>query len=167
MRKIPIALVALVTLAACETGPPEPQEPPLHWFHLTATQQQADVDHWECTREAAIAAPPSQRIYSSGGFRIGTTYIPQTIGSYDESEMRRWQLHALCMVARGWRAASSDPFVERRRAARHAQPTATAARRTTPIVLTPDQELRLQAAFDAMMRDPEAAAWVARLPPAH
>jgi hypothetical protein len=114
MRKIPIALVALVTLAGCETGPPEP---PLQWFHPTATQQKANTDYWECMRDAAIAAPPSQRVQSSGGFRVGTTYIPPSISSFDENENRRWHLLTLCMRARGWHLAPSDPFAEQRRAA--------------------------------------------------
>ena len=68
MRQTQIALAALLTLAACETAPPEP---PLFWFHPTATQAQSNTDQWECSRDAAMAAPPSQRILAYDAGSLG------------------------------------------------------------------------------------------------
>lgn len=163
MRQTHIALAALLTLAACETAPPEP---PLFWFHPTATQAQSNTDQWECSRDAAMAAPPSQRITTTGGFRVGTTWIPQNISSYDDNEMRRMQLHAMCMMARGWRAAPTDPFANQRRAATRPAAQQTAAPQDRPIVLTPEQQSQMERALEGARRDPGFAAWEASRTPA-
>lgn len=163
MRQTHIALAALLTLAGCETAPPAPQ---MRWWHLHPSQERARTDGWECMRDAGMAAPPSQRITTTGGFRVGTTWIPQNIRSDDENAARRAALEQMCMEARGWRMAPTDPFAAQRPAPRPAQPSAAAAQRPSPIVLAPDQELRLREAADAMMRAPDATASWASPPPA-
>lgn len=48
-----------------------------------------------------MAAPPSQRITTTGGFSVGTNYIPQNIRSDDQDAWRRWDLERMCMGALG------------------------------------------------------------------
>jgi hypothetical protein len=104
-----LAAALALTLASCASAPPEPR-----WWHASATEQQARVDTWECYRDASMAAPPSQRIASTGGYSVGGTWIPPVVSSRDESGPRRTTLVRMCMRARGWQQGETDPFAAQR-----------------------------------------------------
>jgi len=101
------ALAAAALAAACAETP---RAPPLHWWHGTATRAQGATDQYECSLQAAMAAPATERLTSSGGYAIGGTWIPSTIQSRDGNRSARTTLHGLCLRARGWHLAPTDPF---------------------------------------------------------
>lgn len=106
-----ILLALPLALAACAADPPRA---PVPYWHRSAGDEQWRQDRYECLRDASAAAPPSQRVSSSGGYMIGTTWIPPRIDSYDDSSERRLTLTRLCLEARGWRQSPTDPFASTR-----------------------------------------------------
>jgi len=81
MQKSPLAVLAAAALTAACAEAPRPL--PLFWWHGTVSQTQGSVDQYECSLQAATAAPATERLTSSGGYAIGTTWIPSTIQSHD------------------------------------------------------------------------------------
>lgn len=105
------AILACLALAACA----QPAAAPLPWWHAQPAGDRWATDRYECLREASIAVPPSQRLSSSGGYRAGDFWIPAQVHSRDESGPRRRQMVDLCLQARGWRQAATDPWAAQRR----------------------------------------------------
>jgi hypothetical protein len=119
MRPIlPAAAAAALALTACAEPP---RRPTMTWWHPTPSAQRANTDRYECTREAAIAAPPSQQLSSTGGYEIGGYWIPPSVRSHDGNAAARDNLFGLCLRARGYVLAAEDPFTRR-------QPTTAQAR---------------------------------------
>lgn len=168
-----IALTAALAVAACAA--PAPPPPPAPFWHRSGTTETWPRDRYECARDAMMV-PPRQQIISSGGYRIGNVWIPPRVDSYDDSGADRIQILTLCLEARGWRQSPTDPWPRQRAAA--PPPLQTAEERALqrqidalpqdpvareqPIVFPPDDQRRLEQAFQEMMRDPEAAAWLNR-----
>jgi hypothetical protein len=80
------------------------------WWHPQPTPQRAATDRFECTREAAIAAPASQALTTTGGYAIGGYWIPPSVQSHDANTGARANLYGLCLRARGYVLAERDPF---------------------------------------------------------